>query len=228
MSLIPKRHRSPTWFEVLLGAALSVALGIVLGGIYLATRPVKVVGDIPKDAAPTAVYYIQGVKGYYATSPVEAKKKAFLEGESVTFDESELNVLAGGPAKPPPPPTPKNTLVQPPPPPPIKEYDIAPLNVRIHDGKIQFAEVYTLNEYGFSGSIVVQARGGITKNGDTFEFEPDVFYVGCCPLQRIPVVRSLLLNKLLFVNPFPPDLVEAWSKVADVTLEGSKLRLKIQ
>jgi hypothetical protein len=100
--------------------------------------------------------------------------------------------------------------------------------VRIHDGKIQFAEVYTMNDYGISASVIVQASGDLVKNGDTFEFEPDSFYVGCCPLERIPVIRGWLIKKILFVNPLPTDLVEARSKLGEATLEGSKLRLKLQ
>ncbi len=204
MSFLSRKRRPPTWFEVILGALLSVALGIVLGAVYLATRPVKTVGEVPKDAAPSAVFYVEGVKGYSATSSVQAKKKAFLEGESVTVDEAELNSLFSGPTKPPPPPAPKNTLAQPPPPPPAKEYDVAPINVRIHDGKIQFAEVYTVNEYGLNTSLVVQARGDIVKNGDEFEFVPDVFFVGCCPLQRIPYIRSWLLRSSFSPSRFRP------------------------
>jgi hypothetical protein len=220
-------RKGPGWFEVSLGALLSVALGVVLGGAYLATRPVKKIGDVPKDAPPNAVYYIEGARGYSATSPVEAKKKAFLAGESVTVDEAELNALFSGPAKPPPAPLPKNTLVQPPPPPVPKEYDKSPLNVRIHDGKIQFGDVYTVNESSISATLIVQARGEFTKNGDTFEFVPDVFYVGCCPLQRIPYVRGWLLKKLLFTEPVPEDFAAAWAKLSDVSIEGSKLRLKM-
>jgi hypothetical protein len=227
MNFLSRKQRPPSWFEVILGALLSVALGVALGAAYLATRPVKTVGEAPKDAAPTAVFFVEGVKGYVSTASVQAKKKAFLNGDSVTVDEAELNVLFSGPTKPPPPPAPKNTLAQPPPPPPAKEYDVAPINVRIHDGKIQFAEVYTLNDYGLNGNLVVQARGDIVKSGDGFEFVPDVFYVGCCPLQRIPYVRSWLLKKILFVQPFPADLAAAWSKLTDVSIEGSKLRLKM-
>ena len=229
MSFLSRRQRPPSWFEVILGAALSVALGIIVGGVYLASRPVKTVGDVSKDAPQTAtVTYTPGLKGFYSQAHIDAKKKEFLSGEAVTVTESELNVLSGGPPKPPPAPTPKNTITQAPVAPPPKAYDIAPLNVRIHDGKLQLAEVYTMNDYGISASVVVQASGDLVKNGDTFEFEPDAFYVGCCPLQRIPVVRAWLLKRILFVNPFPTDLSEAWSRLGEATLEGSKLRLKLQ
>jgi hypothetical protein len=217
----------PGWFEVSLGAAISVLLGVALGAFYLASRPVKKLGDIPKDAPPGAVYYIEGTRGFYVTSAVEAKRKAFTSGESVTVDEAELNLLLSGPVKPPPAPLPPNTLVQPPAPPTPKEFDKAPLNVRINDGKIQFGEIYSVNKDGFTGTLIVQARGNFVRNGSTFEFVPDVFYVGCCPLQRIPYIREWILAKLLFTVPIPDDIAAAWPKLSDITIEGSKLRLKM-
>ena len=220
-------RRGPSWFEVSLGALLSVALGIVLGAIYLATRPVKKVGDVPKDAPPGSVFYVEGVRGYYGITGVDAKRRAFVKGESMTVDEAELNVLLSGPPKPPPAPLPPNTLVQPPPPPPPKEFEKLPLNARIYDGKIQFAQVYAYNENGFNGTYIVQARGTFVKVGPTFQFVPDEFYAGCCPLQRIPYIREWLMRKILFTDPVPDDIAAAWSKLSDVTIEGSKMRLKM-
>jgi len=227
MSAAMRTTSGPSWFEVSLGALLSVALGIVLGAIFLATKPVKKLGDTSKDALQSNVTYIEGVRGYYTASEVESKRKAWVAGGSVTLDEAELNVLFSGPVKPPPAPLPPNTLVQPPAPPAPKEFDKSMLNVRISEGKIQFASVYTINEYGFNGTVVVQARGGFAKNGATFVFVPEVFYVGCCPLQRIPYFREWLMNKLLFTDPVPDDIAATWPKLVDVAVEGSKLRLKM-
>lgn len=227
MSASARRMRhGPSWFEVNLAALISVALGIALGAAYLAFKPVKKIGEVPKDASLGAVYFIEGVRGYFGEKGVEPKRKAFASGETVTVDEAELNVLFGGPPKPPPAPLPPNTLVQPPPPPPPKELEKLPLNARIHDGKIQFAQVYSYNEYGFTGIFVVQATGSFVKVGGAFQFVPDVFYVGCCPLQRIPYAREWLLKKLLFTDPVPDDLAEAWSKLSEVTIEGSKMMLR--
>jgi len=227
MSAASIHHRGPTWTEVVLGALLSVALGIAMGAIYLAAKPVKKPGEVPKDTPQGNVSYTEGVRGYYTASEVESKRKAWVAGGTVTLDEAELNGLFSGPVKPPPAPLPANTLVQPPPPPPPKDFDKSPVNVRISEGKIQFATVYTINEYGFNGSVVVQARGAFAKEGAVFVFVPDVFYVGCCPLQRIPYVREWLLNKLLFTDPVPDDIATTWPKLVDVAVEGSKLRLKM-
>jgi hypothetical protein len=34
------------------------------------------------------------------------------------------------------------------------------------------------------------------------------------------------MKKLLFTQPIPEDIAAAWSKLSDVSIEGSKLRLK--
>jgi len=227
MSAAARHYRGPSWSEVTIGALLSVALGIVLGALYLAVKPVKKLGEAPKDAPAGTVSYVEGVRGYYTAAAVEAKRRAFVAGGTVMVDEAELNVLLGGPVKPPPAPLPANTLVQPPPPPAPKEFDRTPLNVRISEGRIQFATTYSINESWFSGSVIVQARGGFAKTGAAFAFVPDEFYIGCCPLQRIPYVREWLMSKLLFTDPVPDDIAQAWSKLSDVTIEGSKMRLRM-
>jgi len=50
--------------------------------------------------------------------------------------------------------------------------------------------------------------------------------VGGCPMQRMLFFRGLILRKLLFGQPAPDDLAAAWSKLVDVSIDGSKLKLK--
>ena len=76
--------------------------------------------------------------------------------------------------------------------------------------------------------MVVQARGAFAKDGRRFRVRARTCSTSaCCPLQRIPYVREWLLNKLLFTDPVPDDIAAAWPKLSDVTIEGSKLRLKM-
>jgi len=110
--------------------------------------------------------------------------------------------------------------------PEAKALDVGTLNARIHGGKIQLADTASFNVFTVTGSVIVQASGTFEKNGSTYEFEPESFYVGGCPLQRFPVVRTWIMKKLLFTQPIPDDIAAAWSKLVDVTIEGSKLRLK--
>src|SRR3954470_1158680 len=86
----------PSWTEVFLGAFLSLALGIVLGALSLMLRPVVTVKELPKEAdrQPGAVYYFEGSRDGTKAASAEAKRKNFAAGQSVSFNEDELNILA--------------------------------------------------------------------------------------------------------------------------------------
>jgi hypothetical protein len=43
----------------------------------------------------------------------------------------------------------------------------------------------------------------------------------------VPVLRELVLSKLLFVQPVPADIAASWSRLAAVTIDGSVLKLKM-
>jgi hypothetical protein len=223
-----KKDKVPSWFEVGLGALLSVILGVVLGVAYLVFKPVLKVKEIPKDPPSGAVYYIEGSRDFSKSSEAETMRKSFAAGESVTIDEGEINMLlgsfgnAGAPdSKPAAKPGDKG------PAPDAKALDVGSLNVRLHDGRIQFADTVSFSVLGVNGSVIVQAKGDFEKSGSTFSFEPDTFTVGGCPLQRFPVIRTWLMKKLLFPNPPPPDVAAAWPKLTGVSVEGSSLKLRM-
>ncbi len=218
-----KSQKGPSQVEIVLGVVLSVALGIVLGAVYLALKPVHKVREVPKDAPSGAVYYIEGIRDFNKSADMAAKRKAFAAGESVDLEEGELNVMfsslggTSGPAK----PADKSAPVEP------KAVVIGSPNVRIHGGKIQFADTLTVNLFGVTETLIVQSTGAFERRGSGFEFVPEVFYVGGCPLQRIPIVGSWLLRKTLLAQPVPDDIAAGWSKLADVTIDGSLLKLKM-
>ena len=226
----------PSWAEVFFGAVLSVVLGAVLGALLLIVRPVEVVKQLPKEAdrKPGAVYYIEGSRDGTRGREVPAKRKAFLEGQSVTVTEDHLNALiaANDPAS-------KAPAPKPPPPPakpgekaaaPAAESDewmaLGTPNVRIGDAVMQLSVPITFNAMGLSRKVVAQARGTFVKRDGRFAFEPAEILVGACPVQSLPYVgpyaRSLLLN-----IPVPDDIKEAWGKLADVAIEGRTLKLTV-
>jgi hypothetical protein len=225
---IKSAQKGPSWLEVGLGAALSVALGIVLGAAYMINKPVTKVTSIPKDAAAGAVYLVEGAKDLNKNAVMD-ERRAFVGGESVVVDESELNAffaslakplsVASAPAKPgdtaPPTATPDQKILQ-----------TSAVNARIRDGKIQFSDTATLNVLGVTVPVIVQSSGVFRKSGSEWEFDPDTIYVGGCPMQRMLFFRGLILRKLLFGQPAPDDLAAAWSKLVDVSIDGSKLKLK--
>ncbi len=228
MSKNKKAQKGPSWLEVGLGALLSVILGVVLGAFYLVSKPVQTVKEIPKDAPSGAVYYIEGSKDFGKTAAIEGKHREFTQGLTVALTEGEINAyiasVSKAPAAPPAPAKPGDKA--PPPPADQKAIDVGTLNVRIHGGKIQFGDSVNYSIFGFTGSVIVQASGTFEKHGGIFRFEPEVIYVGGCPAQRLLIIDSFILSKLLFAQPIPDDIATSWSKLSDVALEGSMLRLK--
>jgi len=221
-----KEKAGPGWAEVILGAALAVLLGVVLGAGLLISKPVNKVTAIPKDAAAGAVFYIEGQRDM-SKAEGDEKLRTFVGGESVDVQEGELNALVASVAKASGAPPPKPGDKAPPPPAPdAKMIDATPPNVRISDGKITFADTVTVNVLGVTSAIIVQATGTFTRGSSGFEFDPETIYVGGCPVQRLLLIRSWIMKKLLFTVAVPGDIAAAWSKLVDVSIDGSKLRLK--
>jgi hypothetical protein len=219
-----KKDKGPSTLEVALGAILSVILGAALGAGLLVFKTVQKVKEIPKDAPASAVYLVEGARDLNRTSDVADKRKAFTQGESVDIDESELNVLLGSLKPSAPAPAKAGDKA---PAGPTKAIDLSALNARISAGQMQLSDTVTYNLFGISGTLIVQASGAFERRGGSFAFVPETFYVGGCPMQRIPIVKSVLLGKLLLAGPAPEDLAAAWSKLSEVTLVGNALRLKM-
>jgi hypothetical protein len=229
---VKSSRKGPSWFEVGLGAFLSVILGIALGIALLASKPVSKVTEIPKDPPPGAVYYIEGSRDFNKTPEVEEKRKSFVAGESISVEEGELNILLSAGEKPAAAPAaapakPGDKAPDAPPTAPSKLLDVGTLNARIHEGHIQFAAPVTVTAFTVSATVIVQTTGTFLQRGSGFVFDPDSIYVGGCPVSRVPVLRELVLSKLLFVQPVPADIAASWSRLAAVTIDGSTLKLKM-
>jgi hypothetical protein len=221
---VKKSQKGPSWFEVGLGAVLSVILGAALGAAYMINKPVIKVTAIPKDAVPGAVYLIEGAKNLNRDGITE-KRRQFVGGETIVIDEGDINGFFAGIAKPSAPAA-KPGDKAPPPGNDAKLLETSAINARIREGKIQFSDTATVTVMGVSVPVVVQATGTFMKSGSVFEFDPESIYVGGCPMQRMIFFRGWILKKLLFAQPAPDDVAGAWSKLVDVALEGTKLRLK--
>jgi hypothetical protein len=228
---VKSSQKGPSWFEVGLGAFLAVILGVALGIILLASKPVAKVTEIPKDAPPGAVYYLEGARDFNRTPEVEEKRKSFVAGQSIAVDEGELNILlsagekaaapAGAPAKP------GDKAPDPAAAAAAKMVSVGTLNARIRMGHIQFAAPVNYNFFTLSGSVIVQTTGTFIPRGSGFVYDPDSIYVGGCPVSRVPILRELVLSKLLFVQPVPADIAASWGRLAAVTIDGSTLKLKM-
>ena len=100
-------------------------------------------------------------------------------------------------------------------------------NFRIREGKLQVGVPVTLNLLGLSEKVVVQTRGGFEKQGDAFVYQPETFYVGCLPVQRIPMLANYAREQFLNAQTIPDDIKAAWLKLASVTVDGNILNLKM-
>lgn len=216
-----KSSKGPSTFEVVLGAILSVAVGVALGAALMVAKPVQKVKEIPKDAPANAVYLIEGGRDFNKSADVAAKRKAFLEGESIDISEGEINVLLGSLAAPEAAKKPGDKPAD------AKPLDLGSLNARVTPGNLQLSNTATFNLFGYSGSFIVQASGTFERQSGGPVFVPTSFYVGGCPVHRIPFAKDLLLRKLLLAHPVPDDLAAAWAKISEIAIVGDSLRVKM-
>lgn len=232
---IDRAVHGPGWGEVILGAVLSLVLGVVIGAALLVIRPVVTVKELPKEADrdATAVYYVEGSRDTAKAKQALAKRKAFVEGQSVSVIEDEINSLvtvAPAPAAVAPKAGEKKDEKAPAPAPAASSDTLAlgAANVRIRDGVMQVGVPVTLNVLGLSQKIVLQARGNFEKQGDVFVFHPAQLYLGSCPVQRLPFVAGFVQKKFLAAQAIPEDIATAWHKLTGVAIEGNTLKLAMQ
>ena len=76
-----------------------------------------------------------------------------------------------------------------------------------------------------SGAVIIQMQGTFAKVGDVFMYEPSTIYVGSFPVQRIPMLLTLLQKKIFSAQELPDDLAAAWKKLSNVSIEDTKLLL---
>lgn len=226
---IDRAVHGPGMGEIILGVILSLALGAVLGAVVLIIRPVNTVKEMPKeeDRAKGAVYYIEGSNVTSKAGQAAAKRKSFAAGQSVTATEDEINSLIAAP-KAPAPGAPKDAKQAAEAAAAAETIAVGAPNVRISDGRVQVAAPVTLNVFGFSQKMVVQARGEFVKGSDGFVYEPSELYVGSCPVERVPVLSGYVRKKVLAAQPIPEDIATAWKRVSDISVEGNTLRLSMQ
>lgn len=217
----------PSWTEVILGAFLSLVLGVALAAVAMVLKPAAIVKELPKEPDPGVVYYVEGSRDTAKGRQAVAKQKAFLEGGSVVLNEDELNLLTAPSSTPLPPakPAAKGAAPEAPLPPAEAVVTAGAPNFRMRGEVLQVGVPVRLSVAGLDEKVVVQARGKFEKNGELFVFSPSEIYVGSCPLQRLPVVRSYLLKRFLAQATIPDDLAAAWRKLENVTVENGALHL---
>lgn len=229
-SKVDRTLHGPSWTEVILGAVLSLLLGIVLGAVLMILKPVVVAKELPKEPVAGTIYYVEGVRGdANKARQILAKRKALIEGQTVKVTEDEVNALVSAVAAPTPAAKPDDKAGTPPPAPKSNETVAAGTpNVRVRKGVMQVGVPLTLNVFGFEQRLIAQARGGFTKDGDVFVYDPSEIYLGSCPVQRLPFLSSYIRHKVTASQSVPEDIVTAWRKLANVTIEDNTIVLAAQ
>ncbi|PTX90772.1 hypothetical protein [Opitutus sp. ER46] len=225
MSKIDRAVHGPGWGEVILGAVLSLILGIALGAILLILRPVVVAKELPKEPVPGKTYFVEGQRGDVARGKaVLARREALARGEPIRLTEADVNglILALAPA------TPAAKPGAPAAAPSNETLAAGTPNVRIRDGVVQIGVPVTVNALGFQQKLIAQARGGFVKRGDVFVYDPSEIYLGSCPVQRLPFLASYVRRQVAASQSVPEDVVMAWSRLTRVTVEKDTLVLAMQ
>lgn len=219
-SKIDRALHGPGWVEVSVGAALSLLLGAVLCAAHLVTKPVSSVRELPKEKVTGQVYYIEGSKDANKGRTWLRKRQAFLEGQSIELTEEELNTALNTPTE-----KPKDgTAAAKPQPSSDAVFQPGSMNFRIANDQVQVGLPVRFPLLGTT--IVVQASGTFAKSGGVFEFSPRSFYVGSCPIHRVPVLGGIALRRIFANRAMPDDLAAAWKKLSGVKVEGRVLKLE--
>lgn len=216
----------PSWFEVIFGAFLSVVIGVVLAAVYLVTKPVTTVKELPKEPVSGMVYFIEGSKDSTKGRSWVAKRQQLVAGMSVQVSEEEINAaIAGVNAAASKKPAAKAEESAPAAEAKPGQFTAGTPNFRIRDGEVQISVPVTVNTLELGLNLLVQARGSFEKQGDRFVFAPKTLLVGSCPVEKIPGVASAALRQFLGAQAIPEDVAGAWAKLANVSVEGARLKL---
>lgn len=243
----------PGWGEVIFGAVLCVALGVLLAMVYLAFKPVAVVASLkdPK-ILPGQVTFIEGSKDSgRGQAWTRTKRAAFLAGQAVDLNEEELNsevafalmlrakaasLAKAEPAKPEKVEDPnvlrpkKKEEAKPAAPAPGEAAPDAPLldpglvNFRIADNAVQISMPVGIPQ--IEQTVIIQATGVFARSsGGSFTFVPSKFYVGSLPLHLVPGASEELVKRAFASEYIPADIRTAWEKLSEVRIEGRTLKL---
>lgn len=230
---IDRATHGPGMVEIVLGVVLSITLGVALGAALLVLRPTPTGKDIPKEPVKGVVYYVEGSRDMSKSKQALAKRKAFVEGQSVTVTEDEINSLINPAAAATPPPPAKagdkgkapEKGKEAPAPGSDETIAVGQPNVRIANGELQIGVPVTINALGLGEKVIVQARGGFVKKDNIFVFEPSAMYFGSCPLDKLPFLAGYVQNKALAMQPIPEDIKTSWAKLANVSIDNNALKL---
>lgn len=223
---LDRQINGPSMTEVLLGAVLSLLLGVVLAVGFLVLTPATTVKELPKEPVKGAIYYIEGSRDASKARQAATKQKTFIQGGSIALNEDEINMLVNPPPVPAAPAKKGAPAAEPSAPAPSgKAITPGAPTFRIRSSDFQIGVPIQLSVFGFEQKVILHSHGGFVKNGDTFEFVPTELYLGSCPLQRLPGVQRAVVQRVMAATPVPEEVRAAWAKLSAVSVEGAVLNL---
>lgn len=212
----PADRKEPGVVGVFIGALLSVTLGALLAGVHLASQPVEVVKEMPKEPNPDARYFVPGASGKTAGKSWQIKRDSLASGGAgaVTFTEAELNAWAEGTfepvkvddAK-------KNTTVM--------ILAGAP-NFRIAGTTLHVGLVNTVNFFGTEAPLILQAQGGFEKAGSGWRFAASEATLGALPLHKVPALLPLLAARF-GGSSLPAEVDKVMSTATELAVKDGSL-----
>lgn len=210
----------PGLFEVTLGVLLSLSLGALLACVFLVSRPVETVREMPKEPAAGVIYHVSGSSSAASGRLWQGKRQQFVDKRAgeIIFIEDELNNWASAAMKEAPGEGEESSL------PVIK---VSTPNFRIEDGLLQIAFDGNLKVYGTENKAIVRIRGDVRSAGDGFRFVPSEVWVGGLEASKIPGLGNFVANRLLSSLVLPEELTAAWNSLTDAKIEGRQLVLRM-
>lgn len=216
-----EEQKGPKAYEVIIGAFLSIFLGVLLAVVYLVVQPVEEVEEPPADAERDrrTVYFVEGAEGSAVEVNWRPKYSAFEAGAPGTLElsEEELNQWVA---------------VQYP---DLDEEDpdggmvsIAPrsLNFRIYDGVLQVGSELHMEVMGVGRTVRAQAHGDFVQRNGGFVFEAERVYLGGFKVPH-EALGELIMNRVYDSFEIPDELRDAWNRLALVTVVDNRLILEI-
>jgi len=228
---IERAKHGPSVLEVFLGAALSLVLGVAAALVYLIVQPVQIGLPDSKAEPMGPVTYVKGTQDEDHGKQWLRKKQLFTEGTSVDLNEDELNAWITAGTEPEPP---KAADTKPPAPGKPAEpaaasklIQFGTQNFRIANKMLQIGTEgeIDLDMVGIKRSLILQTSGRFVKTAGGIAFVPEQFYIGSCPLHKLPGVASFVFNHVMAEVKIPEDIAAAWKKLATVSIQENSLLL---
>lgn len=219
-------HEVPGPFGIIIQILSGAVVGLLIAGVYLALKPVKVVdAQAAAEAAkagPAAgernvVLYTPGNPGHPSGVQWKTRESAFLgkAPTGVAASEQDVNrwfATTYGAAE---------RKFE------YKDFDFSidtglPL-CRISGSDMQLGLEFRCMRGKDEKTVVAQAHGHFEKQGDRQVFVPTRVYLGSCPLPG--PLGAMLVDKLGAAYPVPDAVAASWKAVTNAKVEENQLKL---